>query len=161
KEAIIAYSLRLSYAYFMRGSLLRGPTAVVAGGVFLLLALLAASVRTPDTASASAKKAARAVPNQIIVGFRSSVSPQQRTRLLDRAGASQQKAFGLLNAVVAHTSDASKTISRLESLPGVRYAQPNYILRADALSPNDPLLSQQWGLDNVGQAVGFVRGTPG
>ncbi|HET8625911.1 MAG TPA: S8 family serine peptidase, partial [Thermomicrobiales bacterium] len=42
----------------------------------------------------------------------------------------------------------------------VRYAEPNYEVRADAI-PNDPLFPQQWGLANTGQPVFFQNGTPG
>src|SRR5205807_6391923 len=51
------------------------------------------------------------------------------------------------------------------------YAEPDYLIKADAV-PNDPFFSQQWGDENVGQAVPFqeppmenlgapVNGTPG
>ena len=44
----------------------------------------------------------------------------------------------------------------LENLPKVVYAEPNYLLKADA-SPNDPDYSLMWSLNNTGQS----GGTPG
>jgi subtilisin family serine protease len=36
----------------------------------------------------------------------------------------------------------------------VLYAQPNYIIKA-TVTPNDPMFSQQWGLNNIGQTGGL------
>lgn len=52
--------------------------------------------------------------------------------------------------------DASE---ELEQSPEVLYAEPNFIRRIEAI-PDDPLFGSLWGLDNRGQAVGGVTGTP-
>lgn len=44
--------------------------------------------------------------------------------------------------------------------PNVEIAEPNYIIRAQAM-PNDTDFSQQWGLYNTGQAVSGTIGSPG
>lgn len=44
--------------------------------------------------------------------------------------------------------------------PNVDIAEPNYIIRAQAM-PNDNDFSQQWGLYNTGQSVSGTIGTPG
>src|SRR5260370_17301799 len=44
---------------------------------------------------------------------------------------------------------------------GVKYAEPNYVLRASAVSPNDTYFGQQWGQLNTGQRVLGVNGTAG
>jgi thermitase len=49
-----------------------------------------------------------------------------------------------------------EVISKLKSRPEVEYAEPNYILRADAYVSNDThyLSGKQWGLNNTGQDGG-------
>lgn len=48
----------------------------------------------------------------------------------------------------------------LAGLPGVEFAEPNYIAHA-SFAPNDPLYPAQWAHNNVGQATKFVGGTTG
>lgn len=51
-------------------------------------------------------------------------------------------------------------LARIESLPGVKFAEPN-ILRQLSVIPSDPRFGDQWGLRNTGQTVQGVAGTPG
>lgn len=44
-------------------------------------------------------------------------------------------------------------IAKYEAMPGVAYAQPNYIKRP-AATPNDPDFAELWGLNNTGQTGG-------
>lgn len=53
----------------------------------------------------------------------------------------------------------SSAAEALERLPGVVYAEPNFIRRMQAV-PNDPFFSELYGLHNTGQAVLGVSGTP-
>src|SRR5262245_52203907 len=46
-------------------------------------------------------------------------------------------------------------IQTFEHKGGVAYAAPNFIIQADATTPNDPGFSSLWGLNNTGQG-----GTP-
>ena len=43
----------------------------------------------------------------------------------------------------------------------MKYAEPNYVVHASAVSPNDTYFGQQWGESNTGQRVGSVNGAPG
>jgi subtilisin family serine protease/subtilisin-like proprotein convertase family protein len=49
-------------------------------------------------------------------------------------------------------------INTLRTIPGVRYAEPDWIGEWTAI-PNDPEFSRQWGLRNIGQTVNGVTGT--
>jgi hypothetical protein len=51
---------------------------------------------------------------------------------------------------------ARRTLLELAQDPDVEYAEPNYIVHADAL-PNDPSFTQQWGLRNTGQNGGLAK----
>lgn len=52
-------------------------------------------------------------------------------------------------------------ISDLSARGDVEYAEPNYIVHALGTTPNDPSFGQLWGLDNTGQSILGVSGTPG
>lgn len=50
-----------------------------------------------------------------------------------------------------------KTIQTISRLPGVRYAEPNYIWRISQ-TPNDPQFWREWGFQNTGQV--YFEGKP-
>ncbi|HEY8460808.1 MAG TPA: S8 family serine peptidase, partial [Blastocatellia bacterium] len=57
----------------------------------------------------------------------------------------------------AKTADLLNMLSRLA---GVKYAEPNYVVRA-SLTPNDPRFGELYGLNNTGQTAGGQAGIPG
>jgi subtilisin family serine protease len=54
----------------------------------------------------------------------------------------------------------SDLVIMMSTLPGVVYAEPNYIVRT-SLTPNDTRFGELWGLNNTGQVVGGSAGIPG
>jgi subtilisin family serine protease len=52
-------------------------------------------------------------------------------------------------------------IDRLRGDRQVRYAEPDYVLEADGVPPNDPDFDLQWALQNTGQSVAGTSGTAG
>lgn len=61
---------------------------------------------------------------------------------------------GLRVARVPH-EDTLNAVEALNADPEVLYAEPDYIMRSDAI-PNDLFYSQLWGLKNNGQSAGVV-----
>src|SRR5439155_19739750 len=61
--------------------------------------------------------------------------------------------------VHSRSYDTSTLIALSRNYPDVTFAEPNYIVQADAV-PNDPFFGELWGLRNIGQIVG-TAGTPG
>jgi thermitase len=55
--------------------------------------------------------------------------------------------------VLRVTGDPANVAARMNRLPGVAYAEPNFTLRALAI-PNDPNFGQLYGLNNTGQTGG-------
>jgi subtilisin family serine protease len=51
-------------------------------------------------------------------------------------------------------------VAQYKQNPNVLYAEPNYLQYADAI-PNNPDFKYQWGLQNTGQTIKGVTGTPG
>ncbi len=60
----------------------------------------------------------------------------------------------------SRSKGAATLVRGIAARPDVIYAEPNYILHAIAI-PNDPRFSELWGLQNTGQAILGVPGTPG
>jgi subtilisin family serine protease len=58
-----------------------------------------------------------------------------------------QRASGLL--VVRVPADPPAWARAIRSTPGVRYAEPDYLVEADQTVPNDPMLPSQWGLQAI------------
>ena len=106
-------------------------------------------------AFAGSAQAARYDADTVIVKYASGVSTAERTALFDAAGV--QKTLGSVTGVGAKvvrvSGDPAAVARRLNRSVLVAYAEPNFVLRATA-TPNDPLFSQLYGLNNAGQTGG-------
>jgi thermitase len=111
-----------------------------------LLATTAALLCVPSHAAASA--------DGVIVQFRSDATAAQIVSLTQRVGAGQviDKIRGT-DAVVLGTSRPASLALALERSGLVVYAEKNKTLRTQA-TPNDPLFSGLYGLNNTGQTGG-------
>ena len=59
------------------------------------------------------------------------------------------------DGLVEDSADLFKAVRAVMALPGVEWAEPNFELVANKnFTPNDPLFSQQWHLNNTGQNGG-------
>ena len=101
---------------------------------------------------------------ELIVGFKPSVTTASQRQVLSRVSAREKRRFGRIRSVLASVGsrDVAAAIRALERNPDVLYAEPNFRLSADdhAGTPNDPSLHSLWGLNNFGQVVAGVAGTP-
>ena len=104
-----------------------------------------------------------AVPGELIVAFERRVSARDRSQALARVGAVAKKRFRHLDAVLASVpaGERSHAIQALRRDGRVRYAEPNFLLRASAHSgtPDDPAFHELWGLENFSQTVNGIPGT--
>jgi thermitase len=116
-------------------------------GVACLLVLL--------LAFAGSAQAARYDAHTVIVKFATGVSKTQRAALLSSTGVTGRTGHvaGVGADVVTVTGDPATVATRLNRSALVSYAEPNFILKATA-TPNDPLYSQLYGLNNTGQTGG-------
>ena len=142
----------------MRARALRSVWVLVLS-TLLLLPVGAASVE------AASRKEPKRVPGEILVGFERFVSEDERTRALARVGASEkgtraQKWLAKIEAKLVRVDPErlELVLKRLQDDPRVRYAEPNYVVSAEA-TPNDPSFSQLWGLHNTGQTVNGSGGS--
>jgi subtilisin family serine protease len=101
------------------------------------------------------------VPGEVIVRYKSQMASVAMNATLARAGATfKQSLLQPLTDVVSVPAGSEKaTAAALERDPNVLYAEPNGILHAFA-TPNDGSFGSLWGLNNTGQVIKGVAGTP-
>jgi thermitase len=89
------------------------------------------------------------VPQQVVIGLLPATEPQKVIATVNGKVLNQNKN---LNAVVISLPPGSsivEAIRKFQGIPGVRYAEPNYIYRA-LLIPNDPFFAtKQWGPQKI------------
>ena len=119
-------------------------------GILGVLCMLALGAGFTGTAHAAEYDA-----DTVIVKFQAGIASGQRAALFDAAGVERTvgSVDGVGASVVQVSGDPAVVAERLSRSALVAYAEPNYILEATA-TPNDPLFSQLYGLNNTGQTGG-------
>ncbi|TAK34319.1 MAG: hypothetical protein EPO21_10250 [Chloroflexota bacterium] len=110
-----------------------------------------------------------AVPGRIVVAFNEGVELAERADVHSRARVpgvlTAQAAYGVgPDAEVVNIGGASSlddAIRVYQADPRVRYAEPDYVIRA-AETPNDPDFSMQWGMAKIQAAAAWnvTHGSP-
>jgi thermitase len=109
----------------------------------IAIALAAAALAAPAPASA-----ADAVPNQLVVGFKSGTSSSRQDDVVEREGGRLRRRLRAIRAGVVrprsrvHLSRLRRALLRN---PDVAYVEPDYLVRASAV-PSDTFFSLQYGL---------------
>jgi subtilisin family serine protease len=97
----------------------------------------------------------------VLVSFDSGVSSQAQQRVEMAVQAHEVRKLGVgVHLLRVPSGHVLNTVRLLNSYPGVRYAEPDYLEQL-AATPNDPSFPSQWGYQNTGQTVNGVAGTPG
>jgi subtilisin family serine protease len=102
----------------------------------------------------------------VLVGFQPGTSEAQVQAVLQAAGGEDQGTVGdgPRKAQVA-SGGVSAAIGKLKANPVVRYAEPNYIVHADAAVtpriPSGARFTELWGMRNTGQPILGVPGVAG
>jgi subtilisin family serine protease len=128
----------------------------------ILFALVAGVLALGGPASQAApeqKPTPQLVPGELLVGFRADVSAAGETSVLKSVGATEKRSFKKIRGSLLHVGNVDAALDKLRKDPRVRYAEPNFIVHADAL-PNDPGFGNLWGLNNTGQPINGFGGTP-
>jgi len=147
--------------------------AVIAVALAALLLLTGDSWAAPSgTRGTGPYRAGR-----VLVGYGPDVSAAQRRAIERAAGARLAVAGRRPGRVTSASSTAERLVSASETLtvpdarvstvvdflrrqPGVRYAEPDYLMTESATS-DDPGFGVQWGFSNTGQLVNDSPGAPG
>ncbi len=101
-------------------------------------------------------QAATYEPNQVIVKYADGVSTTQRVALFDRTGVTKtlSSVSGVGAKVVSVSGDPAAVAARLNRSSLVQYAEPNLILKVDAV-PNDPRFGELYGMDRIDAPEGW------
>jgi thermitase len=99
--------------------------------------------------------AARYEAQEVIVKYADGITTGQRVGLFERTGVARTlgPVAGVGAKLVRVNGDAADVAARLNRSRLVNYAEPNYILRVQAI-PNDPSFDELYGLNNTGQTGG-------
>ena len=98
------------------------------------------------------------VPGEVLVKFKAGTSAGAVAAADRAAGAQPIRTFatiGVRHVGLREGVAVPAALRAYQQDPNVLYAEPNYIVYADA-TPNDPYFYRQWGLHNIGQ----LGGTP-
>lgn len=92
------------------------------------------------------------VPGEVLVKFRAGAAPERRATAF---AARAHRALSELHEDWAHVrvrpgESVEEAIAGYAADDSVEWAQPNYVYRANAVTPNDPRYGSQWALKNPG-----------
>ena len=103
------------------------------------------------------------VPRQVLIGFEPDTTKAQQAAELASVDGEIKQRLPIPGVVLVHLTgsigvDAAQ--KRIDNLPGVRYAEQNGIYRLDDTTPTDLYYPYLWGMENTGQEVLGIKGTP-
>jgi subtilisin family serine protease len=134
----------------------RLPTgAVMLGIIAAFLTPAAAASGGQSQAPSFVPAATRAyVDGMVLVGYRQGTADTAQLRSEAAVGGQRVRTIGRGTRVLrVAKGQVMSAVAQLRKQPDVRYAEPNYILHADA-TPADPSFGQLWALNNTGQTLG-------
>ncbi|HEX6790377.1 MAG TPA: S8 family serine peptidase, partial [Candidatus Krumholzibacteria bacterium] len=107
-------------------------------------------------AGADAQNPRRFVPGELIVKLSPSASTTDALALRASLGATVTRRYNSIDAELWHISGigVEDAVKRFQGDRRVVYVEPNFIVRAHALIPNDTRFSDLWGMNNTGQQGG-------
>jgi hypothetical protein len=150
----------------------QAPPSLRLTSLLVACALLAAPAGAPAAREAAVKLPAHATPSagrgaarrqgraayragQLLVRFRDEVTESERAALAAGEGASRRPLRGGSGVELWSLlpgGEVESSAANLSARAGVEYAEPNYLISADQLTPSDPRFPEQWALRNEGQA---------
>jgi thermitase len=104
----------------------------------------------------------RFVPGQVVVKFKPILSSWKKLSTLNTHSSRILSKIPKLEAYVIQIPEQTtvqEIVYALGKNPNVEYAEPNYLCRID-VTPNDTLFKYQYALNNSGQQIGDVPGSP-
>src|SRR5436190_119192 len=123
-------------------------------------ALSLTGVLTVLCVSAAPAHAATAVPGQLLVGFEKGVSASAQQALVEKAGGAVRDRLRHIRGAVVRTRHhlaLAVLRRRLQALPQVAYAEPDYFLNSTR-APDDPLFTNEYSLST--SPLGSVNAQP-
>jgi subtilisin family serine protease len=99
------------------------------------------------TVLAETQTAPQYVKDRLVVGFEESASSQAMSAAIDGVDGTVTRSLTVIDARVIEVPEGEKdeAIASLEASPVVDYVEPEVLLEAADVSPNDALWAEQWG----------------
>ena len=122
----------------------------------LVAALVSALLLIMSLATVAYAEDAAYVPGEILIGVKEGIAQDAIQAINAQVGAEIIYKYRILNAYqlrLPQGLDVPAAINFYSGQNVVEYAEPNYIVYADA-TPNDPMFGSLWGLHNTGQTGG-------
>jgi subtilisin family serine protease len=122
----------------------------------LFAALLSALFLVMSLTTVAYAKDVAYVSDELLVGLKEGIHQDAIQALNARVGAETIYQFKIINAYQLRLPlrlGVPAAIAFYSRQPEVEYAEPNYLVYADAI-PNDPEFKKLWGMDNTGQTGG-------
>jgi subtilisin family serine protease len=94
--------------------------------------------------------------DRVLIRFHDTVRPTTASVLVAAERLQAVGANGLHRLSLDASETVEQAVSRLSKLPSVALVEPDYLLRSEAVYPNDPSFPQQYALHNIGQSGGLV-----
>src|SRR6185503_9891232 len=96
------------------------------------------------------------VAGEALVKFRFPLRGPELAQLAGDTAADEVRRIGRPGTIHVRSRALSTAalLARLRNRADVEYAEPNFIIRIGA-QPNDQYFGQLWGLQNIGQVIGF------
>ena len=120
---------------------------------------VARSVSSPETLiSANQETLPAHRDGELLVRFRNGVPQQVKDTILASHGARRKKHLsgesGIEKLQLSAGRDLKLAALQLLMDPQIDFAEPNFLISKDDLTPNDPQFDRQWALRNIGQEGG-------
>jgi subtilisin family serine protease len=126
--------------------------ALSAGLLVAVLAALASAPASPPVTPSSAGYAS----GRIIVKLKPTLPTTDAAQVRSAFSAHVETRFSRIGTEVWDIGNVpvSEAVEKLRRDPRVEFAEPDYLVHATAVYPNDPQFSQQWSLHNSGRPSG-------
>src|SRR5215217_756842 len=117
-----------------------------------------ASFRKKPKRSTQEQSPARYRDGEILVRFHDGVSQRDKETIIATHGARRRNELqgdsGFERLELLSGGDVKTAVLQLLLNPQVQFAEPNFLIAKEDLTPNDPQFNQQWALRNTGQNGG-------
>jgi serine protease len=113
---------------------------------------------TKSAASTQVQSPALYRDGELLVRFRDGVSQKDKETILATHGVRRKQQLegdsGFEKLELPAGRDAKAAVMQLLQNPQVQFAEPNFLISKEDLTPNDPQFNEQWALQNTGQNGG-------
>ena len=100
------------------------------------------------------------MPGEVVVRFRASADAGERAAVRERVGAAVDHVLPVRGVQLLELDDGRSVagaVAAFERAPEVLYAEPNYRVKPDAVTTNDPMFGDQWNLQRIEAPAAWTR----